>query len=252
VTINANNVIGDNLWLWRADHGTGVGWTKNASNSGLVVNGNNVTIYGLFVEHHEQYQTVWNGNWGRVYFYQSELPYDAPSQAAWSHNGVNGYASYKVADSVTSHQAYGLGVYGVFLSSTSACFNAIETPTRAQQVNMHDMINVYITGIGGGSEMTHIINGTGSTLTSGVTTATANYLWLNPAFSTGAALGITGTNVNLTLPTESWHEYQLQYKDTLMDPIWQSLGSLFGGDDTLETITNSVASGSRFYRVIAW
>ena len=29
-TINANNVIGDNLWLWRADHGTGVGWTQNA------------------------------------------------------------------------------------------------------------------------------------------------------------------------------------------------------------------------------
>ena len=27
---------------------------------------------------------------------------------------VNGYASYKVANTVTSHQAYGLGVYGVF------------------------------------------------------------------------------------------------------------------------------------------
>ena len=252
VTINANNVIGDNLWLWRADHGNGVGWTKNASNSGLVVNGNNVTLYGLFVEHHEQYQTVWNGNWGRVYFYQSELPYDAPSQAAWSHGGVNGYASYKVADSVTSHQAYGLGVYGVFLSSTSACFNAIETPTHAQQVNVHDMINVYITGIGGGSEMTHIINGNGSTLTTGVTTATANYLWLNPTFSAGAALGATGTNVNITFPTESWHAYQLQYKNALMDPTWQGLGSLFGGDDTLETITNSVFPGSRYYRLVAW
>src|SRR5208282_6161551 len=45
VTINANNVIGDNLWLWRADHGTGVGWTANPSQNGLVVNGNNVTIY---------------------------------------------------------------------------------------------------------------------------------------------------------------------------------------------------------------
>ena len=109
--INANDVIGDNLWLWRADHGTGVGWTQNACNNGLIVNGNRVTIYGLFVEHHEQYQTLWNGNWGRVYFYQSELPYDPPSQAAWSHDGVNGYASYKVADQVTSHQAYGLGIY---------------------------------------------------------------------------------------------------------------------------------------------
>ena len=50
--INANDVIGDNLWLWRADHGNGVGWYQNACNNGLVVNGDRVTIYGLFVEHH--------------------------------------------------------------------------------------------------------------------------------------------------------------------------------------------------------
>jgi hypothetical protein len=98
-----------------------------------------------------------SGNWGRVYFYQSELPYDASSQAVWSHDGVNGYASYKVADSVTSHQAYGVGIYGVFISSTTKCFNAIETPTNAQQVNIHDMINVYITGQSG-SEMTYIMS----------------------------------------------------------------------------------------------
>jgi hypothetical protein len=72
--INANDVVGDNLWLWRADHGTGVGWTQNFCNNGLIVNGTRVTMYGLFVEHHEQYQTLWNGNWGRLYFYQSELP----------------------------------------------------------------------------------------------------------------------------------------------------------------------------------
>ncbi len=65
MTINANNVIGDNLWLWRADHsrtGAENGWTVNPSQNGLVVNGDNVTIYGLFNEHHEQYQTLWNGN----------------------------------------------------------------------------------------------------------------------------------------------------------------------------------------------
>ena len=249
VTINANNVLGDNLWLWRADHGTGVGWTQNASNSGLVMNGDNVTIYGLFVEHHEQYQTVWNGNWGRVYFYQSELPYDAPSQAVWSHNGVNGYASYKVADSVTSHQAYGLGVYGVFISSTTKCFNAIETPTSSQQVNMHHMINVYITGESG-SEMTHIINGTGNTLNTGVTTTTANYLWLNPTF--GIIAGLNGSNVGVSVPTESWHSYQLQYKNALTDPSWTNLGGRVGGNDTLETITDSTSADNRFYRVLGY
>ena len=55
VQINSNNVIGDDLWLWRADHGNGVGWTSNTAQNGLVVNGDNVTMYGLFVEHYQQY-----------------------------------------------------------------------------------------------------------------------------------------------------------------------------------------------------
>jgi hypothetical protein len=72
--INSNNVIGDNLWLWRAI-GTGVGWTANAAASGLAVNGNDVTIYGLFVEHYQQYQVRWSGNGGRTYFFQNEMPH---------------------------------------------------------------------------------------------------------------------------------------------------------------------------------
>src|ERR1039457_4021554 len=184
--INANDVVGDNFWLWRADHGNGVGWIQNACNNGLIVNGDRVTILGLFVEHQEQYQTLWNGNWGRVYFYQSELPYDPPSQVAWSRDGVKGYASYKVAARVTSHQAYGLGIYAVFINSTNiSCFNAIETPTNSQQVNVHDMITVYIAGNTSGSgtsTLNHIINGTGAALSGPGFggTATANYLWLNP------------------------------------------------------------------------
>ena len=83
ITINSNNVVADQIWIWRADHGAGVGWTTNPTKNGLVVNGNDVTIYGLFNEHHEEYQTLWNGNGGRVYFYQSEMPYDVPDQASW-------------------------------------------------------------------------------------------------------------------------------------------------------------------------
>jgi hypothetical protein len=250
MTINANNVIGDNFWLWRADHGTGVGWIANPSQNGLVVNGNNVTIYGLFNEHHEQYQTVWNGNWGRVYFYQSELPYDPPNQSSWTHNGVNGYASYKVANTVTSHQAYGLGIYSVFNTSNIKCFNTIETPTN-QQVNVHDMINVFIGGSGSSDEMTHIINGTGATLTSGVNTATANQLWLNPT-NIYASAGLSGPNVAVSFPSESWHGYRLQYKNALTDSSWSNLGSLVGGNDTLQTITDSASSSNRFYRVQAY
>ena len=257
VMINANDVIGDNLWLWRADHGAGSTpyWTGNPSQNGLVVNGNRVTVYGLFVEHHQQYQTLWNGNWGRVYFYQSESPYDPQSQSAWMEApGVNGYASYKVANNVTSHQAYGLGVYAVFVNTGGAiisCYNAMETPTNAPQVNVHDMMDVYITGNGGSSQITHIINGSGSAVGPSFATAYANDLWSNPTFSIGGGLDTTGTNVFVHLPTESWHSYQLQYKNALTSPIWSNLGGVFKGDDTLDTIISPALSSSRFYRVTA-
>jgi hypothetical protein len=254
--INANDVVGDNFWLWRADHGTGVGWTQNPCANGLVVNGDRMTMYGLFVEHEQQYQTLWNGNWGRVYMYQSELPYDPPTQGAWSHDGVNGYASYKVADQVTSHQAYGIGVYAVFINCTNiSCFNAIETPTDSQQVNMHNLITVYIGGNvsgGGSSTLDHVINGAGATLAGPGFggTATINTLWPNPTFS--LSVGASGPGMSISVPTESWHSYQLQYKNALTDPTWSNLGSPFGGIDTLQTITDPTSATSRLYRVGAF
>ncbi|HTB85005.1 MAG TPA: invasin domain 3-containing protein [Candidatus Sulfotelmatobacter sp.] len=252
--IDASDTIGENIWLWRADHGDAVtGWTLNPSVNGLVVNGDRVTIYGLFVEHHEQYQTLWNGNWGRVYFYQSEMPYDVPNQAAWSHDGENGYASYKVTDAVTSHQAYGLGIYGVFINCTNiSCFNAIETPANSQQVNLHHMITVYIAGNtanGGSSTMNHIINGTGATVAGPGFggTATLNNLWNLPTFSIFTGVNAAGTPV--TFPTESWHVYQLQYKNSLGDPSWLNLGNALGGNDVQQTVTDPTPGSGRFYRV---
>jgi hypothetical protein len=162
VTINSSNVIGDNLWMWRADHGTGAGWTSNISKNGLIVNGNDVTIYGLFVEHFQEYQTLWNGNGGRVYFYQSEMPYDPPSQADWQHGAVNGYASYKVADSVTTHEAWGIGVYCAFRSAVVSD-NAIETPTGTG-IAMHHLVTSWLNGTAG-SAINHLINGTGDAAT---------------------------------------------------------------------------------------
>lgn len=253
VTINANDVIGDNLWLWRADHGAGASWYQNASNDGLVVNGDRVTIYGLFVEHHEMYQTLWKGNWGRVYFYQSELPYDAPSQSVWTESpGVNGYASYKVDNAVTSHQAYGLGIYGVFSSTTTSCFNAIEIPSKAPQVDIHNMINVCITAeSGSNSQITHIINGNGSSVGPAFGTTTADSYWINPAFNIVAGTDSTGTNLNFTLPTESCRAYQLQYKSLLNTGSWLNLGAQFGGNDAQETIMHSDSGAAGFFRVIA-
>jgi hypothetical protein len=164
VTINCNNVVGDNFWLWRADHGRGVGWNLNTNVTGLTVNGNNVTLYGLFVEHCQGYQTVWNGNNGRVYFYQSEMPYDPPSLAAWRHGDVNGFASYKVTDGVTTHEAWGLGVYSVFRVGGIFADNAIETPT-VPGVKMHHMVTLRL-GWRRDNGIRHVINGTGDAVIS--------------------------------------------------------------------------------------
>jgi hypothetical protein len=165
VQINSNDVIGDDFWLWRADHGSGVGWTTNTANNGLVVNGNNVTIYGLACEHYEQYQTLWNGEGGSVYFYQSEAPYDVPNQAGWMAGTEDGYASYKVADTVTSHHGYGLGVYCNFATNPSVILgNAIEVPTSGSPGMMLNMVTV---SLGGTGTIEHILDGRGATVNGG-------------------------------------------------------------------------------------
>jgi hypothetical protein len=120
--VNSKDAIIDHIWLWRADHSDTagvVGWTINTAQNGLVVNGSGVSSYGAFVEHFQQYEVLWNGENGKTYFLQNELPYDAPNQAAWMNGASNGWASYKVADSVVSHQAYGMGLYAVF--TMNAC-----------------------------------------------------------------------------------------------------------------------------------
>jgi hypothetical protein len=156
--VNSSDTIIDHTWIWRADHGAGVGWSSNTSANGLVVNGDNVTIYGLFVEHHQQFQVLWNGNHGRTYFYQSEIPYDPPDQASYTSTpGTNGWASYKVADSVTSHEAWGLGIYSVFLRPRVVLTRAIEVP-QTPGVTFHHIITVALGDLG---EISHVINDTG-------------------------------------------------------------------------------------------
>ena len=156
--VNANDTVIDHTWIWRADHGAGVGWTSNVSNNGLVVNGNNVTAYGLFVEHHEQFQVLWKGEHGRTYFYQSEIPYDPPDQQSYtSAPGVNGWASYKVADGVASHEAWGLGIYSVFRHPNVNLTRAIEVPVKAG-VRFHHMITVALDDKG---EISNVIDDKG-------------------------------------------------------------------------------------------
>lgn len=162
-TINSDHVIGDNFWVWRADHGDHVAWDENEAENGIIINGDDVTMYALMVEHFKQYQTIWNGNRGKVYMYQSEIPYDVPAQEVWmSHEGQkNGYASFYVDEAVDTFEAWGLGVYLYNRDAAVELDTAMEVPDR-EGVKVHNICTVMLTGYPG---MNHIINESGDSVT---------------------------------------------------------------------------------------
>ncbi|WP_046734498.1 discoidin domain-containing protein [Streptomyces humi] len=166
VVVNSNNVIIDHTWLWRADHGSGVGWTTNRADYGLRVNGNDVLATGLFVEHFNKYDVYWNGERGRTIFFQNEKAYDAPNAAAITHDGVVGYAAYRVADTVGTHEAWGLGSYCNYTADpTIVQSNGFQVPTGSG-IKMHDLLVISLGGMG---QYAHVVNTTGSP-TSGTST----------------------------------------------------------------------------------
>ena len=169
ITINSNNVLGDNLWVWRADHSDNVGWNVNTAPNGIIINGDDVTMYGLFVEHFQKYQTIWNGNNGRLYFYQSEMPYDVPKQKAYmSHNGtVKGYASLKISDDAENFEGYGIGIYCYNRDADIEILSGAEVPDK-EGVSLHNVVTVKLTGKG---QITHVINNQGDSVTEGGNTA---------------------------------------------------------------------------------
>ncbi|MBT2502413.1 adenylyl cyclase [Curtobacterium sp. ISL-83] len=166
--VNSDHTILDDIWAWRADHGVAgsVGWTVNTAATGVVVNGDDVTATGLFVEHYQQYNVVWNGERGRTVFFQNELPYDAPNQAAWQHDGLNGWAAYKVSDRVRTHEAWGLGSY-IFtnVDPTLHATQSFEVPNTPGVV-MHDMTTVALNTNAG--TIDHVVDGVGPAATGAV------------------------------------------------------------------------------------
>jgi hypothetical protein len=162
ITIDLDNTVGDNLWVWRADHGSNVGWDMNTCENGIIINGDNVTMYALMVEHFNGYQTVWNGNGGTCIMYQSEIPYDVPDRGQWINpDGKRfGYASFKVAEDVTSFSATGLGIYMYNRDNTIPMYCAMEVPDITG-VHVHNVITVYLNGFPG---MKCIINEAGDSL----------------------------------------------------------------------------------------
>lgn len=162
--VNSDDVLIDHTWVWRADHGvegfTGGDterWKTNIGTYGAVINGDDVTATGLFVEHFQKYNTIWNGNAGTTVLYQNELPYDPPTQADWMNGKVEGYAGYKVGDKVKTHQLYGAGVY-VFNQNNPSIHteNGFEVPNKPG-VQLHHIMTVNLSA----GVIDHVVNGVG-------------------------------------------------------------------------------------------
>jgi len=162
---NASNSIIDDVWAWRADHGNDVGWTENKGDTGVVVTGNNVTSYGLAVEHYQKTEVLWTGQGGTNVFFQNELPYDVPSQSVWNESSTfSGYPAFQVGANVKTFHGYGMGSYVVFINTSatlnvSAAFQAPAVPG----VSFSNVFGVWIAGSGG---LNSVVNGTGGPVNS--------------------------------------------------------------------------------------
>jgi hypothetical protein len=167
LVVNSDNVILDDVWAWRADHGSGVGWTTNTAATGVVVNGDNVTAYGLFVEHYQKYEVIWNGNHGTDIFFQNEMPYDVPNQAAWREApAVDGWAAFKVSNEVTSFSGYGMGSYSFFNQGVNIyAAHAFEVPATLPAGSLHDLLTIFLDAQNGKGGILNVVNDTGGSST---------------------------------------------------------------------------------------
>ncbi|MFJ6797093.1 discoidin domain-containing protein [Streptomyces sp. NPDC091268] len=168
VVVNSDDTIVDHTWVWRADHGEGVGWETNRADYGVRVNGDDVLATGLFVEHFNKYDVEWFGERGKTVFYQNEKAYDAPSQAAIQNGTTRGYAAYRVDDSANTHEAWGLGSYCNYnVDPTIIQDHGFKAPVKPG-VKFHSLLTV---SLGGNGHYAHVINDTGaSTVPAGTST----------------------------------------------------------------------------------
>ncbi|MGW6356153.1 coagulation factor 5/8 type domain-containing protein [Streptomyces sp. NPDC055092] len=166
IVVNSRHTIIDHTWVWRADHGDGVGWETNRADYGVRVNGDDVLATGLFVEHFNKYDVYWAGQRGRTVFFQNEKAYDAPNQAAVQDGDVKGFAAYKVADSVTTHEGWGLGSYCNYTADNTIRQDHGFAAPDTSGVKFHDLL---VVSLGGQGQYEHVINDIGAA-TSGTST----------------------------------------------------------------------------------
>lgn len=160
LVVNSSHVIIDHVWAWRADHGS-TGWTQNLADTGLIVNGDEVTALGLFVEHYQKDEVVWNGEGGTIVFLQNEMPYDPPDQAAWRSDGHDGFPALKVAANVKRFRGYGFGSYTYFNQGVQVfAERAYEVPVGLEPGSLQDVFTIFLNAKAWGG-IRHVVNDTG-------------------------------------------------------------------------------------------
>jgi len=127
-----------------------------------------VSAYGLFVEHYQKFEVIWNGQNGEDVFFQNEMPYDPPSQSAWmSSPTTDGYAAFLVTPRVQSFQGYGMGSYSFFNQGVPImAAQAFQAPDRPD-VQFTDLLTVFLNANGGSGGISSVINGVGGASTAG-------------------------------------------------------------------------------------
>ena len=110
----------------------GVGWDQNTADTGVVVRGDRVSAYGLFVEHYQKTEVVWSGRDGSVVMFQNEMPYDPPNQAAWQEGPTKpGYPAFEVTSSGKGFDGWGMGSYSFFNQDVDIhAATAFRVPTK--------------------------------------------------------------------------------------------------------------------------
>jgi hypothetical protein len=80
--------------------------------------------------------------------------------------GVDGWAAFKVANSVTSFHGYGMGSYSFFNQGVNIyAANAFEVPSNLPAGSLHDLLTIFLSTSGTGGIL-NVVNGIGGSSTS--------------------------------------------------------------------------------------
>ena len=164
--INQNDVLLNQAEI-QSNNNSGNGYTttnwpaESSGDYGVIVNGNDVTLEGIWLEHFKMTEATWHGDGGQVIFLENELPLTIPYSAAgvqpsfWMESSrFDGYPSLAVSPSVTSFTLTGMQSWSRFGSGCDCLVTSLITAPVKRHVSINDVFSGQILGsasLSGGS-----------------------------------------------------------------------------------------------------